>query len=79
MDIFEKETVFDTLKNVGFYDNVPKIGFNAARMKGALYDLPNEIDKIRNPPLSSIENVEDSNGLEGHGVKIIIPSNIIDI
>ena len=79
LDNFEKETVFEILKDVGFYDNIPKIGFKAARMKDALYDLPNEIDKIRNPPLPLIENVEDSSDLEGQGVKIIIPSNIIDI
>ena len=79
MDNFEKETVFEILKDVGFYDNIPKIGFNAAGMKDALYNLPNEIDKIRNPPLPTIENAEISSDLEGQGVKIIIPSNIIDI
>ena len=47
-------------------------------MKDALYDLPKAIDKIRNPPLPSIENVSDSD-LEGRGLKILIPSNIFDI
>ena len=79
LDTFEKETIFDILQNVGFYDIIPKIGFKAARMKDALYDLPNETDKIRKPPLPSIKNIEDSSDLEGQGVKIIIPSNIIDI
>ena len=79
LDIFEKEIVFDILQNVGFYDNIPKIGFKAARIKDAFYDLPTEIDKIRNPPLPTIENVEDSSDLGGQGAKIIIPSNIIDI
>ena len=80
MDNFEKETVFDIFQNVGFYDNIPKTGFKAARMKDALYDLPKAIDKIRNPPLPSIENVETPNDLEGQGIeKTIIPSNIIDI
>ena len=78
MDDVEKETVFDILMNVGFYDNIPKVGLKAARMQDALRDLPKAIDKIRNPPLPSIENVSDSD-LEGQGVKIIIPSNIIDI
>ena len=78
LDNFEKEIVFEILQNVGFYDNIPKIGFKAARMKDALNDLPKAIAKIRNPPLPSIENVSDSD-LEGQGVKIIIPSNIIDI
>ena len=48
-----------------------------ARMKDALINLPREIDKIRNPTLPTTEN--ESNNLEGEGVKIIIPSNIIDI
>ena len=46
-------------------------------MKDALFNLPRKIDKIRNPTLPEIEN--ESNDLEGRGVKIIIPSNIIDI
>ena len=69
LDNFEKETVFDKLQNVGFYDNIPNIGFKAARMKDALYDLPETIDKIRNPPLPAIEIVEDSSDLEGLGKK----------
>ena len=79
LDNFEKETVFDILQNVGFYDDIPEIGFKAARTKDALYDLPRAIDKIRNPPLPTIENVVDSSDLEGEGVKIIIRSNKIDI
>ena len=79
LDKFEKETVFEILQNVGFYDNIPKIGFIAARMKDALYDLPKDIAKIRNPTLPTIENVEDSSDLGGQGVKIIKPFNIIDI
>ena len=79
LDNFEKETVFDILQNVGFYDNIPKIGFKAARMKDALYDLPEAIDNIRNSPLPTIENVEDSSDLEGLRIKIISPNNIIDI
>ena len=43
LDNFEKETVFDILQNVGFYDNIPKIGFKAARMKDALNNLPKVI------------------------------------
>ena len=52
-------------------------GLKAARMQDALYNLPNEIARIRNPPLTAIES--ESDNLEGEGVKIIIPSNIIDI
>ena len=78
LDDFEKETVFEILQNVGFYDKIPKIGFKAAGMKDAFYDLSNERAKIRNPALPTIENADDSD-LEGRGIKIIIPFNIIDI
>ena len=67
------------LTYVGFYDNIPKIEFKAARMKDALYDLPKAIDKFRNPLLPTIEIVEVSSDLESQGVKFIIPSNIIDV
>ena len=70
LDDIEKETVFEIIMNVGFYDNLPKVGLKAARMKDALYDLPKAIAKIRNPPLPTIENVSDSD--LGQGVKIII-------
>ena len=73
LDNVEKETVFDILKNVGFFDKIPKIVVNSSRMKDALNNLPKMKDKIRNPLLPSIENVEDSSDLEGEGVKIIIP------
>ena len=79
LDNFEKETVFEILHNIGFYDKIPKIGFKGARMQDALYDLPKAKNKIRNPPLPKIEKVEDSCDLEGEGLRIIIPSNIIDI
>ena len=54
------------------------IGPKSARMRDALKDLPKAIGRIQNPPLPAIENVSDSD-LEGQGLKIIIPSNIIDI
>ena len=46
-------------------------------MQDALYNLPKAINKIQNPPLPAIEN--ESDDLQGEGVKFIIPSNIIDI
>ena len=46
-------------------------------MKDAMYILPKERAKFRNPPLPAIEN--ESNDLQEERVKIIIPSNIIDI
>ena len=74
LDDIEKETVYDILQDVGFYDNIPHVGLKAARMQDALYILPNEIKRIREPVIPPIEN-----DLQGEGVKIIIPSNIIDI
>ena len=51
-------------------------GLKSARMRDAVYNLPKKMAKIRNPPLSEIEN--ESDNLEGEGVKIIILSKIID-
>ena len=79
MDDEDKSTVYDILKNTGFYPMKHSKALNSARMKDALNNLPKEIAKIRYPPLPAIQNVEDSSDLEGRGVKIIIPSNIIDI
>ena len=72
-----KLTVYDILKNTGFYSMKQKKGLNSARFKDAFDNLPNVIAKIRNPPLPAIEN--ESDNLQGEGVKIIIPSNIIVI
>ena len=77
MDKVEKETVFNKLENVGFYDNIPK---KSARMKDALYNFSKAIAEIRNPPLPTIENLEDSSDLQSEVIeKITIPSNINDI
>ena len=72
----DKSTVFDILKKTGFYSMKHTKGLKSARMIDALYSLPKEIAKIRNPPLPAIENESDI--LQGEGVKIIIPSDIID-
>ena len=77
MDDEDKSTVYDILKNTGFYSMRHGKGLNSARTKDAFYNLPKETAKIRNPPLPAIEN--ESDNLEGEGVKIIIPSNIADI
>ena len=80
MDNEDKLTVYDILKNTGFYSMMHTKGLKSARMQDALYILPHEIARIRNPPITAIENVEDCSDLEGQGnEKIIIPSNIIDI
>ena len=77
MDNEDKLIVYVILKNTGFYSMRHKKGKQSARLKDALYNLPREIAKVRNPPLPAIEN--ESDNLQGEGVKIIIPSNIIDI
>ena len=50
---------------------------NSARMKEALYIIPKETAKIRNPPLPAIENESDK--VQREGVNFLNPSNIIDI
>ena len=80
MDDEEKITVFNILKNVGFYSMIHSKGLKSARMQDALYSLTKTIAKIRNATLSTIENIEDvSDDLRGEGVKIIIPSIKVDI
>ena len=61
----DKLTIYDILKNVGFYSTHHVRGMNSFRMKDALYNLPKVVDKIRNPPLPAIENEFD---LQGEGV-----------
>ena len=73
----DKLTIYDILKNIGFYSTHHVRGMKSFRMQDALYNLPKAVAKIRNPPLPEIEDIEDI--LQGEGVKIIIPSNIIDI
>ena len=46
LDDVEKEIVYDILKNVGFYDNIPRLGLKAARMQDALKNLPKEKKRI---------------------------------
>ena len=55
MDYEEKSTVYDKLKNTGFYSMRHTKGLKSARLKDALYNLPNEIAKIRNPPLTPLK------------------------
>ena len=82
----KKQYLIYLINTVGFYDMKHTKGFDSARMKDALYDLPKTIATVLNPTLPEIGNIEDSfeeisdNDLEGQGIeKIIIPSNIIDI
>ena len=77
MDDEDKSTVYDILENTGFYSMKHIKGSNSARMKDALTNFPREIGKIQNPFLPAIEN--ESDNLQGEGLKIVIPSNIIDI
>ena len=77
MDDEDKSIIYDILKNTGFCSMKHTIGLKSTRMRDALYNLPKETTKSQNPPLPAIEN--ESGNLQGEGVKIIIPSNIIDI
>ena len=77
LDNFEKETIFNILQKVGFYSMRHTKKLQSARLKDASSNLPTEIDKIRNPTLPTIEN--ESNNLEGEGLKNIFPFKIIDI
>ena len=77
MDNEYKRTVFNILKNLGFFSKKHVKGLKLARMRDVLYNLLKEIAKIRSPTLPSIENISD--GIQGEGVKIIITFNIIDI
>ena len=54
IDNENKLTVYDILKNTGFYSMRHTKRLNSARMKDALNILPKEIAKIRNPPLPAI-------------------------
>ena len=74
----DKLTIYDILTNVCFYSTHHVRGMNSFRVKDALYNLPKAVEKIRTSPLPKITDNSDNN-LQGEGVKIIIPSNIIDI
>ena len=73
----DKLTIHDILTDIGFYSTHHVRGMRSFRMQDALCNLPKAVEKIRNLPLPEIEDREDI--LQGEGVKIIIPSNIIDI
>ena len=73
----DKLTIYDILKNIGFYSTHHVRGMRSFRMQDALYNLPKAVENIRNPPLPEI--TDDSDDLQGEGLKIIIPNNIIDI
>ena len=74
----DKTIIYNILNDLGFYSTRHSKGTKKSkRFKDAFYNLPNEIAKIQNPPLPAIEN--ESDNLQGEGVKIIILSNIIDI
>ena len=67
MDDEDKLTVYDILKITGFHSMKHTKGLNSTRLRDALYNLPKEIAKIRNPPLPAIENESDDS--QGEGVK----------
>ena len=73
----DKSTVYDNLTNVSFYSMTKNKGLKTARMRDALFNLPKETANFRNSTLPTIENVSDD--LQGEGVKIFIPFNLVDI
>ena len=77
MNIQDKLSVFNILINQGFYSMKHTKGLNSASIRDALYHFPKEIAKNRNPRLPAIENESDK--LQGEGVKTFIPSNVIEI
>ena len=77
MDDKDNSTIYDLLKIIGFYSTRHTKGLNSTRKEDALYNLQKAKSRIRNPPLPAIENVSDNS--QEDGVKIIIPSSVIDI
>ena len=81
----DKSTVFDILEKTGSYSKTYKKLLNSAGMKDALNNLPKTIAKPRSPPLPLplVENeefeIEESDELQGEGLKNNITFNIIDI
>ena len=71
----DKMTIYQNLKDVGFYITKHTIGLKSASKQDAIKHLPKALYKIQNPLLPANENVKNSE-LECQGVKTIIPSNI---
>ena len=58
-----------------------KKGLNSAIMKQALHEIPKTLSKTRNPSLTlppAEEIEEESDNSQGEGIKITIPSYIIE-
>ena len=60
MDDEDKSTVYDILKNTGFYTLKHTKDLYSARMRDVLLNLSNEIAELQNPPLPAIENKSDN-------------------
>ena len=80
----DKILVYQILKDVGFYNMEHIIGLKSARIQDATKYLPKAKERTLNLPSPPIEIIEDSSEdesdkLQGEEVKIIIPSNRIDI
>ena len=71
----------DLLETVGYFDQGPIRGRPSRRDKYIRNELRDEIYSVLNPPilLPPTENEEESVDLQGEGILIIIPSNIVDI
>ena len=78
-----KSKVFDIFEETGFFSITHNKGKNSARMKDASYELSKTIATTRNlpiskPPAGTEKSEKQSANSEGVGMKIIIPSNVID-
>ena len=78
MEIDEKLTVYNILKNSGSYRTLLQRGMESARLNDAFYTPMKVLPKISNlsAPKLAIENDNESDDLQGEGMKNIIPSNI---
>ena len=70
----DDESVLTFDKNSNCLNYNPSKDSNSKQTKSIENDLRKRVYKIKNPPLTL-----PTNDLQGEGVKIIIPSNIIDI
>ena len=60
MDNEDELTLFKILNKSGLFSMTHTRGFHSAKMKDASYNLLKAIGQIQNPPLPTIENIEDS-------------------
>ena len=77
----KKLTANNILEKGTFYSTIHQKALKYARMRDAIFTFPRVIEKSLKPPLASpaIANEDESDDLQGEGMKNIVPSNVIDI